>query len=208
MKTFRFALTMAVSLAPVIACAQDTWVKHVDDLSFQTHSMWSPRFNLSAGTVMVYGIDATLPKRIESWRAHGYHVAVMTGVSWGEYQDYLDGHYDGKKHWNEAQTDAKGHLGHAWLKPNHPLYLPFRRIWRIPRHRRSSGSGRRRRGYLLGRAGVLGQIRLERELQTRVAVLLQRIVAGPRQLSGRPISCLETEVFSLSQIALASICRG
>src|ERR1035441_4839521 len=66
MKTFRFALTMAVSLAPVIACAQDTWVKHVDDLSFQTHSMWSPRFNLSAGTVMVYGIDATLPKRIES----------------------------------------------------------------------------------------------------------------------------------------------
>ena len=109
MKSFRLAFTLAVSFTSIVACAQTSWVEHVDDLNFQTHAMWSPRFNLSAGTVMVYGIDATLPKRIESWRTHGYHVAVMTGVSWGEYQDYLDGRYDGKKHWDEAQTDANGH---------------------------------------------------------------------------------------------------
>jgi hypothetical protein len=109
MKPFGTVFALAVSITSITACAQNSWVEHVDDLTFQTHSMWSPRLNLSASTVMVYGIDATLPQRIESWRTHGYHVAVMTGVSWGEYQDYLDGRYDGKKHWDEAQTDANGH---------------------------------------------------------------------------------------------------
>lgn len=57
---------------------------------------------------MAYGIDPSLPERIESWRKHGYHVQVMTGVAWGQYQDYLDGRFDGKKHWDEAQTRKDG----------------------------------------------------------------------------------------------------
>jgi hypothetical protein len=35
-------------------------------------------------------------------------VAVMTGVAWGRDQDYLNGGYDGEKHWDEAQTQSDG----------------------------------------------------------------------------------------------------
>lgn len=63
---------------------------------------------------MVYGIDPSLPQRIESWRRRGYRVHVMTGVAWGEYQDYLFGKFDGKNHEDESQTDREGHvIGHG-----------------------------------------------------------------------------------------------
>jgi hypothetical protein len=57
---------------------------------------------------MVYGIDKSLPERIETWRKRGYRIHVMTGVSWGEYQDYLYGRFDGVNHEEEAQTDKNG----------------------------------------------------------------------------------------------------
>jgi hypothetical protein len=49
-----------------------------------------------------------LPKRVESWREHGYRIHVMSGVSWGQYQDYLYGRFDGVNHEDEAQTDRQG----------------------------------------------------------------------------------------------------
>ena len=52
-------------------------------LIFQTNRPWSPRTNINADTVMVYGIDDTIAQRIDSWRDHGYRVTVMTGVAWG-----------------------------------------------------------------------------------------------------------------------------
>ncbi len=79
-------------------------------LSFQTSGPWSPRVNLDADVAMVYGIGPTLLAKIESWREHGYIIHVMTGVAWGQYQDYLNGGFDGVKHWDEAQTDSKGRL--------------------------------------------------------------------------------------------------
>jgi hypothetical protein len=57
---------------------------------------------------LVYGIDKSLPQRIETWRDHGYRIHVMTGVSWGEYQDYLYGRFDGINHEDEAQTVSDG----------------------------------------------------------------------------------------------------
>ncbi len=77
-------------------------------LTFQTHARWSPRINLNADVAMNYGIDPSLPDRIATWRQHGYLIQVMTGVAWGQYQDYLNGQYDGKNHWDEAQTDSNG----------------------------------------------------------------------------------------------------
>jgi hypothetical protein len=81
-----------------------------DDLLFQTSQGWSPRVNVESGTVMVYGIDSTMPERIKSWRDHGYRVTVMTGVAWGRYADYLRGDFDGKEHWNETQQEKSGKL--------------------------------------------------------------------------------------------------
>jgi len=82
--------------------------------SFQTGAAWSPQGDLRADVAIVYGIDTNLPARIETWRDHGYRIHVMTGVAWGEYQDYLYGRFDGINHEDEAQTDRAGHkIGHG-----------------------------------------------------------------------------------------------
>jgi hypothetical protein len=57
---------------------------------------------------MVYGIGNDLPDRVKSWRDRGYRVHLMTGVSWGQYQDYLYGRFDGVNHEDNAQTDRDG----------------------------------------------------------------------------------------------------
>jgi hypothetical protein len=82
--------------------------------SFQTGSSWTPKGDLGSDVAIVYGIDPKLPGRIETWRDHGYRIHVMTGVAWGEYQDYLYGRFDGINHEDEAQTDRDGHkIGHG-----------------------------------------------------------------------------------------------
>jgi hypothetical protein len=75
---------------------------------FQTGSPWSPHGNLRSDVAITYGIDTNLPARIESWRERGYRIHVMTGVSWGKYQDYLYGRFDGINHEDEAQTSRDG----------------------------------------------------------------------------------------------------
>lgn len=81
---------------------------------FQTGQAWSPRANLRSDVAIVYGIDTNLPSRIASWRNHDYRIQVMTGVAWGEYQDYLYGRFDGINHEDEAQTDRNGNkIGHG-----------------------------------------------------------------------------------------------
>jgi hypothetical protein len=79
-------------------------------LIFQTGRPWSPRTNINADTVLVYGIDDSTAERISSWREHGYHVDVMTGVAWGRYAPYLRGDFDGNEHWNETQQEKSGTL--------------------------------------------------------------------------------------------------
>lgn len=75
---------------------------------FQTHQPWSEKGDLRSDVALVYGIDRSLPDRIQTWRDHGYRIHVMTGVSWGEYQDFLYGRFDGINHEDEAQTVSDG----------------------------------------------------------------------------------------------------
>ena len=75
---------------------------------FQTSRPWSPLGNLRSDVTLVYGIDKTLTNRINTWRDRGYRVHLMTGVAWGEYQDYLYGRFDGENHVDNAQTDRNG----------------------------------------------------------------------------------------------------
>ncbi len=74
---------------------------------FQTGQSWSPAGDLRSDVAIVYGIDPGLPKRMATWREHGYRIHVMTGVSWGHYQDYLYGRFDRINHEDEAQTDRQ-----------------------------------------------------------------------------------------------------
>jgi hypothetical protein len=98
------------------SCTQTIPNRPQDDqrLSFQDGHKWDPRLNVNADVAMVYGIDTTLPERIPTWRDRGYIPQVMTGVAWGEYQDYLFGRWDGKNHLDEAQTTKSGErIGHG-----------------------------------------------------------------------------------------------
>lgn len=81
---------------------------------FQTGKPWTENGNLRSDVAIVYGIDTNLPARIGTWRDHGYRIHVMTGVAWGEYQDYLYGRFDGINHEDEAQKDRNGNIiGHG-----------------------------------------------------------------------------------------------
>jgi len=75
---------------------------------FQTGAPWGEKYDLRSDVAIVYGIDKELPDRIATWRDHGYRIHVMTGVSWGNYQDYLYGRFDGINHEDEAQTVSDG----------------------------------------------------------------------------------------------------
>jgi len=75
---------------------------------FQTSQPWSERGDLGSDVAIAYGLGPGLPERLQTWREHGYHVHVMTGVAWGNYQDYIEGRFDGVKHEDEIQTDRNG----------------------------------------------------------------------------------------------------
>ena len=74
----------------------------------QDHDPWSPRTDLQVDFVMVYGADSTMPARVREFRDRGYVVHLMAGCVWGEYQDYLDGAWDGADHWDECQCSRDG----------------------------------------------------------------------------------------------------
>ena len=80
---------------------------------FQTRAPYEGRIDLRGDVAIVYDFGKDMPGRVRSWRAKGYRIHLMTGVSWGEYQDYLFGRWDGKSHLDEAQTRANGErIGH------------------------------------------------------------------------------------------------
>jgi hypothetical protein len=50
----------------------------------------------------------TFEQRVQSWRDRGYTTHFMTGIAWGEYQDYFTGKWDGQWHLDEGQVTVKG----------------------------------------------------------------------------------------------------
>lgn len=73
---------------------------------YQESEPWNPRIDLNIDFVMVYGNDETLTDRIVQYSEKGYRVHLMTGITWGDYTDFLDGKWDGKNHWDIAQCDC------------------------------------------------------------------------------------------------------
>ena len=96
---FPYLVAVAIPLCAVVSAQLlQSPVERASEerLSFQTNGPWSPRTNLNSDVAMVYGIGARMPANIETWKQHGYIVQVMTGVAWGQYQDYLNGQFDGE----------------------------------------------------------------------------------------------------------------
>lgn len=73
----------------------------------QEATAFSREFDVQSDFVMVYGFH-DLKNRIAKWKKRGYVIHLMTGVSWGEYQDYLYGRFDGIDHHDEGQLRRNG----------------------------------------------------------------------------------------------------
>jgi len=71
---------------------------------FQEASPYDPKTDSRADAAMVYGLSRGFEERVARWREAGYRIQVMTGVSWGSYQDYVRGEWDGSKHYDDAQA--------------------------------------------------------------------------------------------------------
>jgi hypothetical protein len=124
---FRCCAAVAIVLCAVVSAQllQSPAERAAEErLSFQTSGPWSPRTNLNSDVAMVYGIGARMPGNIDTWRQHGYIVQVMTGVAWGQYQDYLNGQFDGEKHWDQAQTSSDGKMILHGGSPTIPYISP------------------------------------------------------------------------------------
>lgn len=87
--------------------------------SFQEGGPYQPSIDIKSDVAMVYGIDPGLPARIETWRNEGYRIHVMTGVAWGQYQDFLFGKWDGVNHEDAGQADRNGN------EINHGPTVPY-----------------------------------------------------------------------------------
>ena len=93
--------------------------------SFQESRPFSSSFDIRADIAMVYGINGNggdFEDRVKGYRDKGYEVQFMTGIAWGEYQEYFLGEWDGKKHLDEGQVTAKGDT--IWHGKNVPYIVP------------------------------------------------------------------------------------
>ncbi len=107
-------LSILMSAAFVQSAHSQDPKQHLERTVFQTSSTYSDRINLKADVAIVYGFDAKMPERVKAWRAKGYRIHLMTGVAWGDYQDYYYGRWDGINHEDEAQTRKNGEkVGHG-----------------------------------------------------------------------------------------------
>ncbi|WP_282635564.1 hypothetical protein [Sphingobacterium thalpophilum] len=116
-------LTLLLLIAAT-ASAQD---KDSVKTTFQSSREWRPTIDNRADAVMIYGTGGNpsdksrkvpFEQRVKSWRDRGYITHFMTGIAWGEYQDYFTGKWDGKMHLDEGQVDVKGDtIWHGHMVP-------------------------------------------------------------------------------------------
>ena len=108
-----FLMICLLSLASLLQAQTKNAVK----TTLQTSREWRPTIDTRADAVMVYGVGGnpsdkskriSFEERVKSWREKGYITHFMTGIAWGEYQDYFTGKWDGKSHLDEGQVQQNG----------------------------------------------------------------------------------------------------
>ncbi len=144
------ALACALWMMPIGASAKKTSKAYDDGVktTFQTSREWRPTIDNRADAVMVYGVGGnpsdrkrgkqTFEERVKSWKDRGYTVHFMTGIAWGEYQDYFTGKWDGRRHLDEGQVTQRGDtIWHGHMVPyivpseNFLKYMKERHVKRV-----------------------------------------------------------------------------
>ena len=94
--------------------------------AFQTAHHWIPEIDVRSDIAIVYGVSErgkmSFEERVKSWRDRGYQTHFMTGIAWGQYDDYFLGKWDGKDHLGEGQQTVKGDT--IWHGRNIPYVVP------------------------------------------------------------------------------------
>lgn len=93
--------------------------------SFQIAAPWKATYDVRSDVAIVYGVNdagGNFEERIKGYRDKGYNVQFMTGIAWGQYQDFFLGEFDGKTHWEDGQVTAKGDT--IWHGKNVPYIVP------------------------------------------------------------------------------------
>lgn len=98
--------SLLVGLAVCMAADPQPAVTATDRTVFQTGSGYSPELDIASDIAIVYGVDKSFADRVQGWRAQGYGISVMTGISWGQYADYYGGEDNLKV--EEIQTTRNG----------------------------------------------------------------------------------------------------
>lgn len=135
------------SLLIVVVCTTNGQVNNEIKTTFQTSREWRSTIDNRADAVMIYGVGGNpsdrskripFEERVDSWRERGYITHFMTGIAWGEYQDYFTGKWDGRWHLDEGQVTQKGDtIWHGRLVPyivpseNFLEYLKEKHIKRV-----------------------------------------------------------------------------
>jgi hypothetical protein len=116
--------------------------------AFQTSGQWKPVTDVRADVAIVYGAGdrrasnnqpaMTFEERVQTWRDRGYITHFMTGIAWGNYQDYFTGQWDGEWHLDEGQKTARGDtIWHGRMVPyivpsmNFIKYLKEKHVKRV-----------------------------------------------------------------------------
>lgn len=115
--------------------------------AFQTSREWRPTIDNRGDVAIVYGVGGNpsdrsrripFEERVRSWRERGYITHFMTGIAWGEYQDYFTGEWDGVPHLDEGQVQQNGDtIWHGHLVPyivpsdNYLTYIKERHVKRV-----------------------------------------------------------------------------
>jgi len=104
-------LIVLITMMLVIPVLAQDQVRLVTDRSleltgFQDPRPYTPAYDLRNDFVMVYGTHTSRIPAIESWVDKDYVPHLMTGISWGEYQDYED--MQGRDIMSLSQVDAQG----------------------------------------------------------------------------------------------------
>lgn len=73
---------------------------------FQDPRGYTPAYDLRNDFVMVYGIHESRVPAIQSWVEKGYVPHLMTGIAWGDYQDFKD--INGQDIMSLSQMEASG----------------------------------------------------------------------------------------------------
>jgi len=111
-----------------------SWASQVDaqtvdrvKTTFQTSREWRPTIDNRADAVMIYGVGGNpsdkskripFQERVKSWHDRGYITHFMTGIAWGEYQDYFTGQWDGDWHLDEGQvSQTQDTIWHGHMVP-------------------------------------------------------------------------------------------